>query len=45
MERTLRRLKPGIIAAAGALVVAGIAIALTRALDIDLELDWENLPA
>ena len=47
MERTLKRLMPGIIAAAGALIVAGIALAVTRALDFDMdfELDWDDLPA
>ncbi len=46
MTATLKRLKPGIMLALGAAVVAGLAIAVKRAseFDMDFELNWEDLP-
>lgn len=47
MKATLKRLKPGIMVALGAAVLAGLAIAVKRAseFEIDLDLNWEDLPA
>ena len=47
MTATLKRLRPGIMLALGAAVVAGLAIAVKRAseFDMDFELNWEDLPA
>lgn len=47
MSATLKRLSPGILLAVSAAVLAGLAIAVKRASDfeIDLDLDWEDLPA
>ena len=46
MTATLKRLRPGIMLALGAAVVAGLAIAVKRAseFDMDFELNWEDLP-
>ena len=47
MTATLKRLSPGILFAVGAAVLAGLAIAVKRASDfeIDFDLDWDDLPA
>jgi len=47
MAETLRKLRPGILIAVGAVVVAGLAVAVKRAADFDLDfdLDWDDLPA
>ncbi len=47
MNITLKRLKPGIMLAVGAALLAGLAIAVNRATDfeIDFDLDWDDLPA
>lgn len=47
MTQTLRKYRPGIFLALGAMVVAGLAVAVKRAVDfdVDLDLDWDNLPA
>ena len=47
MNATLKRLKPGIMFALGAAVIAGLAIAVKRAseFDMDFDLNWEDLPA
>lgn len=47
MNATLKGLKPGILFAVGAAVLAGLAIAIKRASDfeIDFDLDWDDLPA
>lgn len=47
MADTLRKLKPGILIAVGAVVLAGLAVAVKRASDFDLDfdLDWDDLPA
>lgn len=47
MNITLKRLKPGIMLALGAALLAGRAIAFNRATDFDLDfdLDWDDLPA
>jgi hypothetical protein len=38
MELALKRLKPGIMLAVGVALLAGLAVAITRAIDVDLEL-------
>jgi hypothetical protein len=47
MNLPMKRLKPGIIVAVGAVVIAGLAYAVKRATDFDLNLDlnWDDLPA
>lgn len=47
MTATLKRLTPGILLAVSAAVLAGLAIAVKRAsdIDIDFDLDWDDLPA
>ena len=47
MTIALKSLKPGIMLAVGAAVLAGLALALKRAsdFDIDFDLNWEDLPA
>jgi len=47
MADTLRKLRPGILIAVGAVVLAGLAVAMKRAtdFDIDFDLDWDDLPA
>ncbi|MEO6198438.1 MAG: hypothetical protein ABIO68_00665 [Sphingomicrobium sp.] len=47
MAFVLRNLKPGIAVAIGAVIVAGLAIAVKRATDFDMdfELNWDDLPA
>lgn len=47
MNLPVNRIKPGIIVAVGALVIAGLAFAVKRATDFDLdfELQWDDLPA
>ena len=47
MNLPLKRLKPGIKVAVGAAVIAGLAYAMKRAtdFDLDLELNWDDLPA
>ena len=47
MNDTLKRLMPGILLAAGAVLVAGLALAVSRATDFDMDfdLDWDDLPA
>lgn len=47
MTATLKSLRPGIMLALGAAVLAGLAIAVKRAsdFDIDFDLNWEDLPA
>jgi hypothetical protein len=47
MTATLKRLSPGILLAVGAAFLAGLAIAVKRASDfeIDFDLDWDDLPA
>lgn len=47
MAFLLKALKPGIAVALGAVIVAGLAIAMNRATDFDLDfdLDWDDLPA
>jgi hypothetical protein len=47
MTMTLKSLKPGIMFAVGAAVLAGLAIAVKRASDFDMDFDlnWEDMPA
>jgi preprotein translocase subunit YajC len=47
MSATLKRLTPGILVAVGAAVIAGLAIAVKRAgdFDLDFDLNWDDLPA
>lgn len=47
MNVPVKRMKPGIIVAVGAVVIAGLAFAVKRAtdFDLDLELKWDDLPA
>ncbi|MGH6658262.1 MAG: hypothetical protein ACREBP_01610 [Sphingomicrobium sp.] len=47
MAFLLKALKPGIAVALGAVIVAGLAIAVKRATDfeLDFDLDWDDLPA
>ncbi|MEO6433705.1 MAG: hypothetical protein ABIO29_06985 [Sphingomicrobium sp.] len=47
MTVPLKRMKPGILVALGAVVIAGLAYAVKRAtdFDLDLELSWDDLPA
>ena len=47
MADTLRKLRPAILIAVGAVVLAGLAVAMKRAtdFDIDFDLDWDDLPA
>ena len=47
MTAALKRMTPGILLAVSAAVLAGLAIAVSRAseLDIDFDLNWEDLPA
>lgn len=47
MTATLKRLTPGILVALSAAVLAGLAIAVKRAgdFDLDLDLNWDDLPA
>lgn len=47
MTAALKKLSPGILFAVGAAVLAGLAIAVKRASDfeIDFDLDWDDLPA
>ena len=47
MNTFLKALKPGIAVALGAVLMAGLAIAVKRATDFDLDfdLDWDDLPA
>lgn len=47
MAVPVKRMKPGILVALGAVVIAGLAFAAKRAMDfdLDLELNWDDLPA
>jgi hypothetical protein len=47
MSATLKRMTPGILVAVGAAMIAGLAIAVKRAgdLDLDFDLNWDDLPA
>ncbi|MDL2339943.1 MAG: hypothetical protein QFB89_01285 [Pseudomonadota bacterium] len=47
MTSVLKMLKPGIAVALGAMILAGLAIAVKRAadFDVDLDFDWDDLPA
>lgn len=47
MTIALKSLKPGIMFAVGAAVLAGLALAVKRAsdFDMDFDLDWEDMPA
>lgn len=47
MTIALKSLKPGILFALGAAVLAGLAIAVKRASDFDsdFDLNWDDLPA
>ncbi|MES2002411.1 MAG: hypothetical protein V4444_08900 [Pseudomonadota bacterium] len=47
MDTLLKALKPGIAVAFGAVLLAGLAIAVKRATDVDLDFDlnWDDLPA
>ena len=47
MTATLKRLTPGILVAVSAAVLAGLAIAVKRAgdFDLDFDLNWDDLPA
>ncbi|MEO7864693.1 MAG: hypothetical protein ABIR63_02340, partial [Sphingomicrobium sp.] len=47
MAFVLRNLKSGIAVAIGAVMIAGLAFAVKRATDFDLdfELNWDDLPA
>jgi hypothetical protein len=42
MGLTLKRLKPGILLAVGVALVAGLAVAITRAVDVDLDLGGDT---
>ena len=47
MAEALKKVGPGVWLALGAVVVAGLAVAVKRAVDfdVDFDLDWDNLPA
>jgi ABC-type nitrate/sulfonate/bicarbonate transport system permease component len=47
MSATLKRLTPGILLAVSAALLAGLAIAVSRAaeFDMDFDLNWDDLPA
>ena len=47
MNLPVKRMKPGIMFAVGAVVVAGLAYAVKKATDFDLnfDLNWDDLPA
>ena len=47
MNVPVKRLKPGIRLAVGAVVIAGLALLMKRVtdFDLDLELNWDDLPA
>lgn len=47
MTDAFRKVGPGIWFAVGAVVLAGLAVAVKRATDLDLDFDlnWEDLPA
>jgi hypothetical protein len=47
MAVAVKKVGPGIWLALGAVLVAGLAVAVKRAVDfdVDLDLDWDNLPA
>ena len=42
MELALKRLKPGILLAVGVALLAGFAVAVTRAIDVDLDLGGDT---
>lgn len=47
MTVPVKKLKPGILVAVGAVMIASLAYAVKRATDFDLDLDlnWDDLPA
>ena len=47
MTATLKRLTPGILLAVSAAVLAGLAIAVSRASEFDMDFDlyWDDRPA
>ena len=47
MSATLKRMTPGILLAVSAALLAGLAIAVSRAseFDMDFDLNWDDLPA